>query len=348
MYFIFFTYILWVLYVKKLLIALILVFSIFPKSTIVGASNDISYILLDAESGRVMYEKNKDKRFLTASIAKIMTCLVAIEYGDLFAMCKVDYETTRVEGSSVYLEENDEILLYDLLCGLMLRSGNDAATLISKTVFNDEKEFVDKMNYLARKIGMTNSTFENPTGLNIDSFNFSTAFDMAKLMKYAMENEIFVNITTKKTHRVITLNNEYYWVNKHKLIQKTDYVKAGKTGYTKDSGRTLVSYAEINQMKLIAVSFNENSHYELHELLFNKAKAEFSKKQVLEKGVYKQGIETLNYYPYVKEDVLLLIKKNSLVKAKFYLSDEEENYYEIYENDILIYSGILYQYHLKS
>lgn len=314
----------------------------------VGAINDSSYVLMDADSGRVLYEKNKDKRFLTASIAKIMTCLVAIEYGDLFEKCEVDYDSTIVEGSSIYLQEGDEILLYDLLCGLMLRSGNDAATLISKVVFKDEKVFIEKMNYLARKIGMSNSTFENPTGLNKNTLNYSTSFDMAKLMKYAMENEVFVNISTKKSHQAITQNNNYYWLNKHKLIQNTDYVKSGKTGYTKDSGRTLVSYAEIIDLRLIAVSFNEGAHYELHKLLFDKAKLEFVREKVLAKGVYKQEIETLNFYPFVKENVNLLIKKNSIVKAKFYLSNDEQNYYEIYENDILIYSGLLYQFYPKT
>lgn len=332
---------------KKILIISVL-FLIFCSSTKVESLDEIGYVLIDFDSGRVLYEKNKDKRFLTASIAKIMTCLVAVEYGDLFEMCLVDDDTTTIEGSSIYLEAGDEILLYDLLCGLMLRSGNDAATLISKVVFGSEKMFVDKMNYLAREIGMTNSTFQNPTGLNIDTLNYSTAYDMAKLMRYAMNNEVFVNITTKKYHRAITLKNDYYWINKHKLIQNTNYVKSGKTGYTKDSGRTLVSYAELNGMRLIAVSFNESSHYELHKMLFEKANAEFSKKTVLYKGVYEQGIELFEFYPYVRDDVTLLIAKNSMVKAKFYLSNEIENYFEIYENGVLIYSDTLYQYYPKS
>ena len=213
---------------KKILIISVL-FLIFCSSTKVESLDEIGYVLIDFDSGRVLYEKNKDKRFLTASIAKIMTCLVAVEYGDLFEKCLVDDDTTTIEGSSIYLEAGDEILLYDLLCGLMLRSGNDAATLISKVVFGSEKMFVDKMNYLAREIGMTNSTFQNPTGLNIDTLNYSTAYDMAKLMRYAMNNEVFVNITTKKYHRAITLKNDYYWINKHKLIQNTNYVKSGKT-----------------------------------------------------------------------------------------------------------------------
>ena len=101
-------------------------------------------------------------------------------------------------------------------------------------------------------------------------------------------------------------------------------------------------------MKLIAVSFNESNHYNLHELLFNKAKEEFTKEKVLNKGVYKQEIETLNFYPYVKENVKLLIKKNSTINAKFCFVNDGESYFEIYENDILIYSDRLYEFYPKS
>ena len=189
---------------KILVLMLISICLLFPKFNIVVAVDDSSYVLMDALSGRVFYEKNKDKRYLTASIAKIMTCIVAIENGSLFTKYKVDYNSTTTEGSSIYLKEDDEIYLYDLLCGLMLRSGNDAATLISKVVFNDTDKFIDNMNLTAKMIGMGNSTFENPTGLNKDSFNYSTAYDMALLMKYAMNNEIFYDISTKKKHKAET------------------------------------------------------------------------------------------------------------------------------------------------
>ena len=324
---------------------------IFHKSNLVSSVNDSSYILMDAESGRVLYEKNQDKRYLTASIAKIMTCIVAIEYGSLFSRYKVDYASTMTEGSSIYLKEDDEIYLYDLLCGLMLRSGNDAATLISKSVFNNVDKFVLHMNIMAKKIGMGNSTFQNPTGLNKDSFNYSTAYDMALLMRYAMNNEIFTDIATKKKHNAETLYYKYYWNNKHKLITTTDYVIAGKTGYTKDSGRTLVSYAIVGDMKLIAVSFNENNHYELHKSLFEKSKIDFTKQKVLDNGVYHQELNVLNYYPMVREEVILYIKKGSDIYIKFNLENvpnETCGFFEIYEDNKLIYVDDLYPYYPKS
>ena len=332
---------------KKILIVLILII-LFNINIKVNAVTDSSYILLDAVSGRVLYEKNKDKRFLTASIAKIMTTIVAIEYGDLFDRYIVDFESVNTEGSSIYLEENDEIYLYDLLCGLMLRSGNDAATLISNNVFDDYDKFIYFMNYTARRIGMENSTFENPTGLNNFTYNYSSAYDMAILMRYALDNEIFYEISSKKFHKAETANNIYLWKNKHKLISGTDYVKSGKTGYTKDSGRTLVSYAEIHGLKLIAVSFNEGSDYNLHKLLFEKVEKDFTNITILEKGIYPQEIDFLNYYPEVRKDINLLIKNDSNINIKFNLLKEpfkDCGYFEIYENNKLVYKDLLYPFY---
>ena len=337
-----------VLIMKRLyfLIVSCLMFGLFGVK--VDAYNNSSYVLIDADSGRVMYEKNKDERFLTASICKILTCMVAIENGNLFESYKVSYRSSVSIGSSLYLEEDDEILLIDLLYGLMLRSGNDAATLISEVVFNDRKIFVKEMNILAKRIGMSNSTFENPTGLDDENFNYSTAYDMAILMKYAMENEVFYEISSSKSYRCKTLNNDYFWVNKHKLVQRHDYIISGKTGYTKRCGRTLVTYAIKDNMRLIAVSMNESDDYGLHKSLFEKASNEFSYEKIFDKGVLKQGIDFLEYYPELREDVGLLIKNNSSLKATIYLYKNPTNvcgFLQIYEDDNLIYHIPLYAFY---
>lgn len=336
---------------KKILLIVFLFVSLVVNIKNVEANNHSSYILMDAESGRVLYEKNKDHRFLTASIAKIMTCMVAIENGNLFDKYIVDYDSTLVEGSSIYLKENDEITLYDLLCGLMLRSGNDAATLIGKNVFKSTKDFVFNMNALAREIGMGNSTFENPTGLNVDTFNYSTAYDMALLMRYAVKNEIFFDISSKRTHKAQTLNNTYYWLNKHKLVTSTNYVICGKTGYTKSSGRTLVSYAELNSMKLVCVSFNEGGDFDLHKRLFEDASKDFNKELVIKNGVYNQGFSEFYYYPFLKDDINILIKKGSSIEVVFKLFAIPKDvcgFLEIYEDNKLIYQDNLYPYYPKS
>lgn len=331
---------------KKIVILIVLIVLFFNVKN-VNALNNSSYILMDFDSGRILYENNKDQRFLTASIAKIMTAMVAIEEGNLFETHDVSYSSTNVDGSKIYIEENDKIMLLDLIYGLMLRSGNDAATMISEVVCENPKIFVDKMNNLAKRIGMGNSTFQNPTGLNDNTFNYSTAYDMALLMRYSMGNDIFREIATTKVHRAKTLNNSYVWSNKHKLIHRNNGVLAGKTGYTKLSGRTLVSYAEINKKRMIAVTFNHGDDYQIHEELFRKADKEFEEKVLLNEGVYPQKIKGLNYYPKVEEEVRLLVKKDSNIYAKFILNKDpkkECGILEIYEDNLIIYECQLFTY----
>lgn len=320
---------------KKIIILVILCL-LFLKVKEVDAESNSSYILMDFDSGRVLYEENMHERFLTASIAKIMTAMVAIEEGNLFEYYPVSYNAVNADGSKIYLELDDKIMLLDLIYGLMLRSGNDAATLISEVVCENANIFVKKMNNICKRIGMTNSTFENPTGLNDDTFNYSTAYDMAILMRYAMNNLIFRSIATTKIYHLKTMNNSYVWTNKHKLIHRNNGVIAGKTGYTKLANRTLVSYAEINNKKMICVSFNHSDDYKLHEALFKKADIEFEESLILKDGVYPQKIKELNYYPKIDEEVRLLVKKDSNVYAKFILN-KNSGFIEIYEDKLLIY-----------
>lgn len=331
---------------KKIIIFVILVFLSFGIKE-VEAESKSSYILMDFDSGRVLYEENMHDRFLTASIAKIMTAMVAIEEGNLFDYYPVSNNAINVDGSKIYLELDDKIMLLDLIYGLMLRSGNDAATLISEVSCESSSIFVKKMNNIAKRIGMSNSTFQNPTGLNDDTFNYSTAYDMALLMRYAMNNQIFKEISTTKVYRVLTLNNSYVWTNKHKLIHRNIGVIAGKTGYTKASGRTLVSYAEVNDKRLICVSFNHGDDYKLHESLFKRADSEFEEMLVVKDGVYPQKIKELNYYPKIDEEVRLLVKKNSKIYAKFILNKKPQDTcgnLEIYEDDNLVYKVPIYAY----
>lgn len=332
---------------KRIIIAVFIFLCLLSINTIrVDSLFESSYVLIDRDSNRVLYEKNKDKRFLTASICKIMTAIVAIENGNLFDICKIGDEVYQ-EGSSLYLRKDDEVLLIDLIYGLLLRSGNDAAMAIANNVSGNEEKFVIKMNDLAKKIGMNNSTFENASGLDSKSYNYSTAYDMALLMSYALDNEIFNDIICTKKYKSTTKMGSYLWSNKHKLVQNTNYVKGGKTGYTNLAKRTLISYAEIDGMRLIAVSFKESDDYNLHQALFNKATEEFSYKKIIDSGVYHQVIETLNYYPMVKKGVSLLVKNNSKISITFFLVDNPDKtcgYLAVYENNKLIYKEDIYPY----
>jgi len=262
-------------------------------------------ILMEKESGRILYQKNCDVRFLTASISKIMTAIVAIEHGDLEEYYRVDEESARQEGSSLYLEAGDRVKLMDLLYGLMLRSGNDAAMLIAKNVFDDYDHFIYMMNETAKKIGMTSSSFSNPSGLDEENGNFSTCRDMALLMAYSLDNNLFRKIAGTRTYRITTQNGiviDCY--NKHHLLHSLDYVTAGKTGYTTKAKRTLVTSAKKDDMELIAVTMNSNNDdFSVHRELFNYGFANYRMFLVLKRQIIKVNDSLYTATPVILEDI---------------------------------------------
>jgi D-alanyl-D-alanine carboxypeptidase len=208
--------------------------------------------LVDAQSGSVLYEKNAEQRHLIASTTKILTALIVLERAeDLDATVTIPSDWTGVEGSSMYLEAGDVVSIRGLLYGLLLNSGNDAATVLAQTVAGDEATFVEWMNEYAAQIGMADSHFANPHGLDADD-HYSTAHDMARLMIEAMKNETFREITHT---RYINIDGfELYFHNK--LLNRYQYCISGKTGYTVAAGRTLVTESEKDGQLLVAVTLN--------------------------------------------------------------------------------------------
>lgn len=175
--------------------------------------------------------KNKDDKQSVASISKIMTAVIAIEHGKLDEAFTVDEEINKAYGSSVYLKQGQTVTLRDLLYALMLRSGNDAAVEIAKHVSGSQEAFVEAMNQKAAEIGMSNTTFSNPSGLDEeDGGNISTANDMAILMSYAMKNKEFRTITGSKYY---TTDWNMRWKNKNRLLFDYPFTIGGKTGFTK-------------------------------------------------------------------------------------------------------------------
>ena len=193
--------------------------------------NAQSYILMESSSKRVLCGKNINNKYLTASICKIMTAIIIIERCNIDDYVLIDETTTLQEGSKVYLKQNDLIRIRDLLYGLLLRSGNDCAYLLAKSCCKNVEDFVVLMNQYAKEIGMNNTIFNNPSGLDNSDSNYSTAYDMALLMSYAMQNEVFkeINQTTKYSFSTAS-DVKYTFYNKHKLINGYDYVIGGKTG----------------------------------------------------------------------------------------------------------------------
>ena len=249
-----------------------------------------SSIVMDIDSGRVLYENNADKKQLIASTTKIMTCIIAIEEGNLDKMIKVEDEILKMYGTSIYLEVGEKMKLIDLLYGLMLRSGNDASVVIAKAVAGSEKEFVKLMNKKAKEIGMTNTTFKNPHGLDEVTKNYSTARDMAKLTRYAYKNKTYRKITSSEEYRVKTDNKSYLWYNRMK------YCTGGKNGYTPSAGKTLVTTHKKNDLKIIIVTLDDNDEYNNHKRLAEYVFDNYSNYNIVDKNDFDLLIDNNKYY----------------------------------------------------
>lgn len=284
-----------------------------------------SAILVDATSGRVLYEKNAEQQRLIASTTKIMTALVAIEKAqDLDAKVVITPEWAGVEGSSMYLEEGDEVSLRGLLYGLLLNSGNDAATALACSIGGDEASFVQWMNEYAAAFGMENTHFSNPHGLDAED-HYSTAHDMARLMVEAMKNETFREIT--HTRYVGIDGFELYYHNK--LLSKYQYCISGKTGYTVAAGRTLVTASEKDGQLLVAVTLNAPDDWNDHIKLYDYGYSNYPLSDICERGSCAATVPlagTQRAVPvYCTDTLTWLVKPGESVQRIVYLPDEFSN-----------------------
>lgn len=311
---------------KRLIFLLIL---FFPFSVLAYDTSAKAAILMDMDSGRVIYGKNVHYVQSVASISKIMTAIVAIENGDIEKEVMIGDEVLKAYGSGIYVQIGEKIKLEDLLYGLMLRSGNDAAIAISVFVAGDTGKFVKLMNEKAKEIGMKNTTFNNPSGLDEEKGNFSSAYDMALLMSYAMKNKEFRKITGTKDHTVKTNKNVYKWHNKNKLLSTYRYTTGGKTGFTKIAKRTLVTSASKDDVNLTVVTINDGDDFNDHKSLYEEAFSEYGSYRILNKGVI--NIIGENYYEkdelYLKKDFNYLLRENEKNIVKFkYEVNKKRNY----------------------
>ena len=190
---------------KKIIIFLIIL--LIPVNVSAYSSSATSTILMDTDNNRILYANNVHAVRSIASISKIMTCIVAIENSNIDDIVTVNDSIKGSYGSGIYITIGEELTLKDLLYGLMLRSGNDAALMIADYVGGSVENFVDLMNKKAKEIGMNNTTFNNPSGLDSDKGNYSTAYDMAILTSYAMKNEIYKEINPWKAIRESLLSS---------------------------------------------------------------------------------------------------------------------------------------------
>jgi len=321
---------------KKLALIFIIVLLIIPVLPVGAKAEQRNFsvsaqaaVLIDQESGRVLYGKNENTPLRIASITKIMTAILAIESGKLDEMVKVSSKAERTEGSSIYLRAGEKIKLEHLVYGLMLRSGNDSAVAIAEHVGGSLEGFVYMMNEKAKELGMANTMFQNPHGLDDHEDHYSSAYDMALLTQYAMGNEIYREVASTKSYRV---DGEQIrvWRNKNRLLTELyQYSTGGKTGYTKRAKRTLVSTAEKEDMNLIAVTLNAPSDWHDHMNLFNWAFDSYNVEVLVEEGILKNIKDEFYkdhvYTPYSFEYPLTKSEFDSLKKEiTLYKPPEEE------------------------
>lgn len=339
---------------KKIVLLGFLFIVFFVSLNIVNASTSSasSYVLMDETTGRVLASKDMNSKRLIASITKIMTATLAIESGKIDDVVTVDESILSAYGSGIYIEVGEEISLKDLLYGLMLRSGNDAAVMIATYVAGSEEEFVKMMNDKAKEIGMKNTTFYNSSGLPTPSGNYSSCYDMALLTRYAMQYELYKEIVSTKKYKVTTNKKTYIWNNKNKLLNY-DYITGGKTGYTEESGRTLVSSASINDMNLIVVTIRDSDDWNTHLELYDYARNNYDGYKVLNKNKFEVIGDT--YYNdstfYINNDVYIPLKKDEkgslishivLEKKDNYNTDDKVGVNQIYLDDTLLYEEDIY------
>ena len=239
-------------------------------------------IVLERDTERVLNEKNADKKRPMASTTKIATAITVIDnVTDLDKIVRVPAAAVGVEGSSIYLEKDEELTVRDLLYGLMLQSGNDCAAALAITTAGSIENFAALMNETAAKVGADNTNFVNPHGLHHDE-HYTTARDLGKITAYAMKNTIFREIVGTKRYVMPWKDREYdrVIVNKNKILSTYEGGDGVKTGYTKKAGRCLVASATRDGMNVIAVVLNCGPMFEDCRQLLDGAFAEYSLKDV--------------------------------------------------------------------
>ena len=244
-----------------------------------GAISAECAILIDAQTGRVLYEKQAEEKSLIASTTKIMTALVICEQTNVLDRVKIPKEAVSIEGSSMYLKEGEVLTVQELLYGLMLQSGNDAAVALAIYCGGTVEGFTELMNDKAHRLGMTQSHFANPNGLDSPG-NYSTARDMAILTAYAMQNPIFAQTVSTKT---ITIG-ERCLRNHNKLLWQLEGANGVKTGYTKAAGRILISSVTRMGRQLIAVTFNAPDDWQDHKTLIEDGFSRFTVQKLIRQG----------------------------------------------------------------
>ena len=255
---------------KYVVLLLVLVIFVMPIKVSAVSVSAKAAVVLNGDDGEVIFSKNDDQKLPMASTTKIMTGLLLCEYGNFEREITVTEKMLMVEGSSMGLLPGDKITLHDLLYGLMLASGNDAANVIAYVLGGSIDGFVNQMNQKAKELGLDNTHFATPSGLDADD-HYTTAYELGKLTLYAMKNAEFAKAVSCEKATLNYGNPPYKrsLTNHNKMLKMYDGAVGVKTGFTKKSGRCLVTAAKRDGKFVIAVTLNAPSDWSDHKKLLD-------------------------------------------------------------------------------
>lgn len=291
-----------------------------------------SYVVMDAQNGRTLIGSNEHNQLPIASLTKIWTAVVVLENSELSDEVLVSKKAASVEGSSIYLHEGQYYSIEYLLHGLMMQSGNDAATALAEHVGGSVEGFVHLMNVKATDYGLTQTYFNNPTGLHAPT-HLSSAYDTAKMLQIAMQNPSFQKIAATKQY-----NEGASWRNKHRLMHEDIGVVSGKTGFTKVAGRTLATFFEREQKQFIVVTLNVGNDWNVHRNLANEVVQNYELETLVDKGTYTEGNVTI----WVDRPMIALLKKGEddnvrhIVKLSRHPNSKRAVWYVYLKDELLI------------
>ncbi|CDF58179.1 D-alanyl-D-alanine carboxypeptidase family protein [Thermobrachium celere] len=278
-----------------------------------------SAIVIDQYSGRILYSKNSDIKLPMASTTKIMTTIIALEKGNLNDMVIVSKRAAAVGGSSAGLKEGEKLTLEELLYGLMLRSGNDAAIAIAEHIGGSVDRFIEMMNEKAIEIGAYNTSFKTPHGLDADG-HYTTAEDLAKITAYAMKNEVFNKIvSTREISSGVSGKFNRSYSNINKFLYRVENADGVKTGYTGGAGRCLVASVKHEYGRFICVVLNSADRWRDAEELVKYAKHNYKFIKVYSKG---EQVKSLRVFGGKSKYVIAETEEDIYVP----LRDEEMQY----------------------
>lgn len=324
-----------------------LAFLLLPIHVFAVSDSSYSSIVMDMNSKRVLYKNNSEEIRSVASISKIMTAVLAIENANPDDMVTVGEEILTMYGTGIYVSVGEKISVKDLLYGLLLRSGNDAAVVIANHVAKNEEEFVKLMNKKAQEIGMKNTTFINAHGLDDDTTgNLSTAYDMAVLSSYANKYELYRKISGTKKYATQTDLKSYVWYNRNKLLSQYDFATGGKNGYTPKAGRTLVTTATKDELDLTIVTLHDDYEYKTHISLYDYIFENYKNYKFIDSKDFEIDGKIKKDQLYVKESFSYPMSKQEYQNSKVVVSIDTNKEYK--NNDkvgivkVLLYDDVLY------